>query len=94
MQSPHLDVLNRSSQSAAIRIATGSQRFEIARFESQVQKLGPDPLQKCVEDFCCINFGGFCRGFSWRIFLGTFSHKNEEKKIRRENPRKNPAAQK
>ena len=33
-----------------------------------------------LEDFCCINFGGFCRGFSWRIFLGTFSHKNEEKK--------------
>ena len=51
------------------------------------------------EDFCCINFGGFSRGFSWRIFLGTFSHKNEEKKsgdkirekIRRpknKNPRK------
>ena len=33
-----------------------------------------------LEDFCCINFGGFSRGFSWRIFLGTFSHKNEEKK--------------
>ena len=27
-----------------------------------------------------MNFGGFYRGFSWRIFLGTFSHKNEEKK--------------
>ena len=61
--------------------------------------VGPDPLQKCVGDFCCINFGGFCRGFSWRIFLGTFSHKNEEKisgkkireKIRRpknKNPRR------
>ena len=42
--------------------------------------IGPAPLQKCVGDFCCINFGGFSRGFSWRIFLGTFSHKNEEKK--------------
>ena len=52
-----------------------------------------------LEDFCCINFGGFSRGFSWKIFLGTFSHKNEEKisgekireKIRRlknKNPRK------
>ena len=52
-----------------------------------------------LEDFCCINFGGFSRGFSWRIFLGTFSHKNEEirsgekirEKIRRlknKNPRK------
>ena len=41
---------------------------------------GLAPLQKIVGDFCCINFGGFCRGFSWRIFLGTFSHKNEEKK--------------
>ena len=52
-----------------------------------------------LEDFCCINFGGFSRRFSWRIFLGTFSHKNEDKKsgekiretIRRlkdKNPRK------
>ena len=41
---------------------------------------GLAPLQKIVGDFCCIKFGGFCRGFSWRIFLGTFSHKNEEKK--------------
>ena len=49
---------------------------------------GTAPLQKCVGDFCCINFGGFCRGFSWKIFLGTFSHKNEEKKIRRQNPKK------
>ena len=48
-----------------------------------------------LEDFCCINFGGF----SWRIFLGTFSHKNEEKKsgekirekirrLKNKNPRK------
>ena len=52
-----------------------------------------------LEDFCSINFGGFCRGFSWRIFLGTFSHKNEEKKsgekirekirrLKNKNPRK------
>ena len=52
-----------------------------------------------LEDFCCINFGGFCIGFSWRIFLGTFSHKNEEKKsgekihekirrLKNKNPRK------
>ena len=31
-------------------------------------------------NFCCINLGGFCRGFSWRIYLGTLSHKNKEKK--------------
>ena len=43
-------------------------------------KVDPAPLQKCVGDFCCINFGGCCWGFSWRIFLGTFSDKNEEKK--------------
>ena len=64
-----------------------------------------DPLQKCVGDFCRINFGGFCRGFSWRIFLGTFSHKNEEKNPARKsakksggpkniNPAKNPFCQK
>ena len=33
----------------------------------------PTPLQKFVGDFCCTNFGGFCR--IWRIFLGTFPHK-------------------
>ena len=44
------------------------------------ESVGLAPLQKIVGDFCCIKFGGFCRGFSWRIFLGTFSHKNEEKK--------------
>ena len=38
--------------------------------------LGPAPLQKCVGDFGCTNFGRL----SWRIFLGTFSHRNEEKK--------------
>ena len=61
--------------------------------------VGPAPLQKVVGDFCSISFGGFCRGFSWRIFLGTFSHKNEEKKsgdkirekirrVKNKNPRK------
>ena len=41
----------------------------------------PRPIcRNVLEDFCCIKFGGFSRGFSWRIFLGTFSHKNEEKK--------------
>ena len=54
-------------------------------------------LQKLVlGDFCCINFGGFSRGFSWRIFLedfsGTFCHKNEEKNPARKSA-KNPAAQ-
>ena len=48
---------------------------------------GP-PLQKCVGDFCCINFGGFCRGFSWRIFLGTFSHKNEKKSPKKKSAKK------
>ena len=26
--------------------------------------VGPAPLQKGVGDFYCINFGGFCLGFS------------------------------
>ena len=31
------------------------------------------PLQTCVGDYCYIlKSRGFCRGFSWRIFLGTF----------------------
>ena len=60
----------------------------------------PRPIcRNVLEDFCCINFGGFSRGFSWRIFLGAFSHKNEEKKsgekirekirrLKNKNPRK------
>ena len=63
-------------------------------------KILPLPICRNVsEDFCCINSGGFSRGFSWRIFLGTFSHKNEEKKsgdkirekirrLKNKNPRK------
>ena len=58
----------------------------------------PGPSKTCV---------GVCREFllykCWRIlpgifleddFSGHFSHKNEENKIRRQNRRKNPAAQK
>ena len=41
-------------------------------------KIWPGPSAESCRGFCCINFGGFCRGFSWRIFLGTFSHKNEK----------------
>ena len=51
--------------------------------------LGPAPLQKCVEDFCCINLEG--------IFLDDFSgHFFPTKmiKIRRQNPQKSPAARK
>ena len=49
------------------------------------------PRQICrnvSEDFCCIKFGGFSRGFSWRIFLDTFSHKNEEKNPVRKSAKK------
>ena len=51
-------------------------------FRATPTVFGPAPLQKCVRDFCCRNFGGFCRGFSWRIFLltFTFSHKMRRKK--------------
>ena len=46
------------------------------------ENIGPAPLQKCVGDFCCINYGGICQSFSSRIFLGTvnFPTENEEKK--------------
>ena len=63
------------------------------RFGLKSEIVGPAPLQKSVGDFYCINFGGFCREFSWRIFLGTPSHKNEDKQIWRLNPPKNTAAQ-
>ena len=41
--------------------------------------VGPAPLQKCVGDFCCVTYGGFCRGFSW--FWALFPTK-----LRRKNP--------
>ena len=47
----------------------------------------PGPLQKFVGDFCCINFKGFCRGLSWRGFLGTSSHKKKEEKKSGDNIR-------
>ena len=34
---------------------------------------GLAPLQKIVRDFCCIEFGGFCRGFPWMTFSGHLS---------------------
>ena len=47
-------------------------------------KFAPQPICRNVsEDFCCINFGGFSQGFSWRIFLGTFSDKNEKNPARK-----------
>ena len=49
--------------------------------ELNIIELGPVPQQKeVVGDFCSTNFGGFCRGFSWRIFWALVSHKNVEKK--------------
>ena len=39
----------------------------------------PVPLQKCVGDFCCIEFGGLCRGFFRPLFP---RQKKEEKQSR------------
>ena len=41
------------------------------------------------EDFCCIHFGGFSRGFSWRIFLwALFPTKMERKNPARKSAKK------
>ena len=70
--------------------------------------LGPAPLQECVGDFCCVNFGGFAGDFpgGYLFFWALFPHKNEKKKnsgdkirekIRRpqkERSAKNPFCQK
>ena len=42
----------------------------------------PGPSAETCRGFLPYEFGGFCREFSWRIFLGTFSRK----KMRRKNP--------
>ena len=53
---------------------------------------GPAPLQKYVKDFCCVNVGRFCWGFSWRmILLGTLP---TQKWRNGDKLHKNPAAQK
>ena len=49
---PCLDVLNRGSRFAAIRIATNSQRFQITRFESQGEK----PCKSLLRLYCFVTF--------------------------------------
>ena len=71
------------------RKVPGTCREKFRKSFPESQNVGPAPLQQCVGDFCCEIFGGFCLGFSWRIFLP-----QKLEKIWRENPRKNPAAQK
>ena len=57
------------------------------RFSYAISKILPRPLcRNVLEDFCCINFGGFSRGFSWRIFLALFPTK-----MRRKNPARKSA---
>ena len=53
--------------------------FSLTIVSGALTALGLAPLQKCVGDFCCINFGGFCQGLSWWIFLGTFPTKMRKK---------------
>ena len=47
------------------------------------------PVCRYASGIFWLNLGGFCRGFSWRVFPGTFSHKKWGGKIRQQNPRKN-----
>ena len=46
------------------------QEFTWSSWGRSVRNLGPAPLQK------------FCQGLFWRIFLGTFSHKNNQRKTK------------
>ena len=40
-------------------------------------------LRRNVSGSLLYNFWRILRGISWRIFLGTFSHKNEEKSAKK-----------
>ena len=53
----------------------------------------PGPSADMCRGFLLYKFRRILAGIFLEIFLGTSSHENEEK-IRRQNPRKNPAAQK
>ena len=44
-----------------------------------VTSFWPGPSAEMCQGFLLCNFWSICRGFSWRIFLGTFPHKNEDK---------------
>ena len=58
-----------------------------SRYKGVSGHLLPRPIcRNVLEDFCCLKFGGFSRGFSWRIFLGTFPTK-----MRRKNPARKSA---
>ena len=50
--------------------------------------------QKRVKDFCSMIFGVSSKGFSWRLFLSTLTHKNAEKKPGGTKRETNSAAQK
>ena len=58
--------------------STKNRKCRSPRFS--VANIGPAPLKKCVGDFCCTNFGGFCRGFPGEYFWALFTHKNRDKK--------------
>ena len=83
-----LDVSNRRSRFAIIRIATGSQRFKIARFESQ----GQQPFESLLRLYYVFTFQiGFksanCYGYrhslspaKWFAIFGQFQWRDEKYK--------------
>ena len=82
-------LLHKQSETAALDGLATRNANRFARIDShesirrkQKKNLALPPLRKCVGDFCCVNFGGFCRGCCWRIFLALFPTK-----MRRKNPR-------
>ena len=50
-------------------LVLGAARAPASTFVSEPQILPWAICRNVLEDFCCIDFGGFCRGFSWRIFF-------------------------
>ena len=60
---------------------TNSRYLHKTQLNAPKWKILPRPIcRNVLEDFCCINFGGFFRGFSWRIFLALFPTKMRRKK--------------
>ena len=66
----------------------------VSFMDTSTKNIAPANLQKCVGGFLLYKFWRIFSGIFLEDFSGHFFPQKRGEKIRRENPRKNPAAQK